>query len=175
MLELMKKRRSIRRYSSEAVRPEQLQRMLHAALLAPTSMNKKPVECIVVDDKDMLQALAACKVHGASFLVKAALGIVVIADSELADVWIEDASIAAFAMQLEAEQQGLGSTWIQVRLRQNKEGVSSEQIVRELLDIPEKFGVVCILAVGHKDEEKAAYTEADADLNKVHTGRFVLR
>ncbi len=172
MLELMKKRRSIRRFALEAVSQEQLQKILHAALLAPTSMNKKPVECIVVDDKDMLHALSECKAHSASFLAQAAVGIVVVADTELTDVWVEDASIAAIAMQLEAEHLGLGSTWIQMRLRQSKEGVHSEQAIRKLLDIPEKYGVLCILALGHKAEEKAAYTEADAPMNKVHKGRF---
>ncbi len=175
MLELMKTRRSIRRFTDVAVSAEAVQNMLHAALLAPTSMGKKPVELVVVKDKAMLAALAPCKAHSSAFLAEAALGIVVMADASLSDVWIEDASIAAIAIQLEAERLGLGSTWIQMRLRQSKEGVSSEQGIRALLDIPEKYGVLCILAIGHKAEQKKPYTEADAPMEKVHKEKFSVK
>ncbi len=172
MLELMKKRRSIRRFSDATVSQEHIESMLLAALLSPTSMGKKPVEFITVQDKETLTALAACKAHSASFLAQAPLGIVVIADTTASTVWVEDASIAAIALQLQAEYLGLGSTWIQMRLRQSKEGQCSEQGIRSILGIPEHYGVLCILAIGHKGEEKKAYTDADAPLQKVHMGRF---
>ncbi len=172
MLELMKQRRSIRRFSATPVTQQDIEKILMTALLAPTSMGKKPVECLVVQDKQTLSALAACKAHSASFLAQAALGIVVMADSSLTDVWVEDASIAAIAMQLQAEHLGLGSTWIQMRLRKSKEGVCSEQGIRHILGIPEHYGILCILALGHKDEEKPAYTEHDAPQGKVHYGKF---
>ncbi len=172
MLELMKVRRSIRRYTEEPIAEDAIQKMVCAALLAPTSKGKKPVEVVLVEDREMLRALSTCKAHSASFLANAALGIVIIADSELTDVWVEDASIAAIAIQLEAEHLGLGSTWIQMRLRQSKDGTCSEQSVRDLLGIPAKYGVLCILALGHKAEEKSPYTDADANMSKVHKGKF---
>ncbi len=172
MLELMKKRRSIRRFSDAPVTQEQVQSLLRTALLAPTSMDKKPVELIVVRDTQKLAELALCKAHSAAFLATAPVGIVVLADTELSTVWVEDASIAAIALQLQAEHLGLGSTWIQMRLRQNKDGKDSEQAIREVLDIPKKYGVLCIIALGAKGEEKPAYTDAQADLSKVHTDVF---
>ncbi len=172
MLELMKKRRSIRRYAETPVSEEDLHSILRAALLAPTSMGKKPVEYIIVRQPETLAALAACKAHSASFLAQASVGIVVLADAQLTDVWVEDASIAAIAMQLQAEHLGLGSTWIQMRLRQSKGGVNSEQGIKEILGIPEKYGVLCILALGAKGEEKPAYTDEQADFSKVHREGF---
>ncbi len=172
MLELMKKRRSIRQFAPQPVTEEHIQSLLCTALLAPTSMNKKPVHFVVVQDAPTLAKLAACKAHSASFLEKAPLGIVVLGDAELSDVWVEDASIAATAIQLQAEHLGLGSTWIQMRLRKSKEGQDSEQAIREILGIPEKYGVLCILALGAKGEEKPAYTDEQADFSKVYRESF---
>lgn len=54
---------------------------------------------------------------GAAFLADAAMAVVVMADPLASDVWIEDASIASIMIQLQAEDLGLGSCWIQVRER----------------------------------------------------------
>ncbi len=172
MLELMKKRRSIRQFTDKPLLQEHVQSMVNAALLSPTSRNKKSVQCVVVQNKDMLEKLSLCKAQAASFLAQAAAGVVILADTELADTWVEDASIAAFAVQLQAEHLGLGSTWIQMRLRQDKDDADSEQCVRHLLGVEEKYGILCILAVGYKGEEKQAYTEADVNLAKVHYESF---
>ena len=51
MLELLKHRRSIRTFTDEPVPQENIDSLLKAALLAPSSMGKKPVECIVVQEK----------------------------------------------------------------------------------------------------------------------------
>lgn len=78
-------------------------------------MGKKPVECIAVRNKETIARLKTYKKHGTTPLGTAPLAIVVIADGQKSDVWVEDASIASILIQLEAEKLGLGSTWIQLR------------------------------------------------------------
>ncbi len=171
MIDLLENRRSIRKFTEEVVSKEDLQKILTAGLLAPSSMNKKPVEFIVIEDRNTINKLEECKRFGTMALKTAPLVIAVIADSEVSDVWVEDASIVSILMQLEVEKLGLGSTWIQLRNRESNEG-DSENAVRRVLLIPEKYGVLALIAIGHKNEEKKAYTEEDSDFGKVHYGKF---
>jgi len=150
---------------------EIIQQILKAALLAPSSKNKKPVEFIVVEDNEIIQKLKKCKNFGIEGLNTAPCAIVVIADGQKSDVWIEDASIAAIMMQVEAESLEVGSVWIQIRNRHNGSD-NSEKEVRKVLDIPEKYCVLCILAMGYKNEDKKPYEEKNLDFSKIHNGRY---
>jgi len=162
MLNLIMKRRSIRKFKDEKISEEEIQKLVNAGLLAPTSKNNKAVKLIVIDDKNKILELKDCRNIGTVGLQTAPCAIVVIADREKSDVWVEDASIAASYMQLAAEDLGLGSVWIQMRNRVS-DNDSSENEVRKLLSIPEKYGVLCIIALGHKNEIKDSYTEDDID------------
>ena len=93
-------------------------------------------------------------------------------DPTLTDPWIEDASIAATLMQLQAADLGLGSCWIQVRDRYRADGVSANEYVQELLGIPETLPVVCIVTFGHKDEERKAVDTSKLLWEKVHIGSW---
>ena len=171
MLNLIMKRRSIRKFKDEKLTGEQIQELVNAGLLAPTSKNNKAVELIVVDDIDTILKLKDCRNMGTIGLQTASCAIVAIADSEKSDAWVEDASIAASYIQLRAEDIGLGSVWIQMRNRVS-ESDSSENEIRKLLNIPEKYGVLCILAIGYKNENKEAYTENDVEESRVHFGKY---
>lgn len=171
MLELLKNRRSIRKFTSEPVSQKDIDSLLKAALLAPSSMGKKPVECIVVQNRETIARLKTYKKHGTTPLETAPLALVVIADSQKSDVWVEDASIVSILIQLEAEKLGLGSTWIQLRRREG-DGGPSEEAFRKELGIPERYGVLSVVAIGHKDEHKKPYTDADLDLAKIHHETF---
>lgn len=170
--ELLVNRRSIRRYTSEPVEPEAVRLILEAALMAPTSKSSRPWQFIVVEDKDMLQRLSECKPAGAAPIAKAAFAVVVAADPQLSDPWIEDASIAAAYMQLQAADLGLGSCWIQVRGRYAHDGTPSEEYVQELLGMPETLPVVCIMTFGHKDEERRSCDTSKLLWEKVHIGTW---
>jgi nitroreductase len=171
VLELLKNRRSIRKFKDEKVGKEVINQVLKAGLLGPTSKNKKPVEFIVVEDKETILKLGQCKSKGVEGLVNSTCAIVIIADSEKSDVWIEDASIASILMQLTIENLGLGSVWIQIRNRQSNND-NSENEVRKVLNIPEKYGVLSILAMGYKNEIKEPYDDQTLDFSKVHYESF---
>ncbi|WFA09323.1 nitroreductase family protein [Tissierella sp. Yu-01] len=171
LLEILKNRRSIRKFKEEKVAKEVIEQVLKAGLLAPSSKNKKPVQFIVVEDKDTLLKLKECKSKGADAFNTAPCAIVVIADNQLSDVWIEDASIATILLQTAAENLGLGSVWIQMRNRQNNIG-NSEDEVRKVLNIPENYGVLSIVAIGYKDEIKEPYNENSLDFSKIHYDKY---
>ncbi|MBM6838834.1 nitroreductase family protein [Clostridium saudiense] len=169
MIDLLKARRSIRRYKDRDIEKEKIESILKAGLLAPSSKGRKPWEFLVIKDKEKLQKLSKSKPMGSFWLANAPVGIVVMVNKEITtDVWIEDAAIAATLMQLEAHSLGLGSCWSQVRCRNYDDSLDSEEYVRNLLNIPENYGVCCILSIGYPDESRPAYEEKDIDFNKVH-------
>lgn len=168
--ELIKTRRSMRQFTDELLSGDDVKLLLRAGLIAPSSKGLHSYEFIVVEDKQMLAALSQSKSVGSDFLAGAPMAIVVLADPTVSDVWIEDASVAATHILLQAEDLGLGACWIQVRNRYTADERSTEQIVKSLLGIPDKFGVVCIIAVGHKGMERKPQNEDRLKWEKVHIG-----
>ncbi len=159
LYELLKSRRSIRKFKNQPVEQDKVDILVKSALLSPSSRGKRPWSFVVVDDGDLLGKLAKSKAHGSAFLEGALLAIVVAADPGISDVWIEDTSIAATLIQLAAEDMGLGSCWIQIRLRQDEGVGPSEDHVKNVLNIPGQLKVASIIAIGYPDESKAPYDE----------------
>ena len=168
LMEVMQKRRSIRKYTGESIPEDKLDKVLQAALLAPTSMNRRPCEFYAVTDRETLRALSTAKRAGAGMLADAAAAIVVTADSELADTWIEDSSIALTYMHLMAVDQGLGSCWIQMHLRQSADGNDAEDNVRKILSLPGKYRIVGILSLGIPAEDRPKQELEDLEYTRIH-------
>ena len=167
MIELLRQRRSVRRYQDRAVEPEKVALLKEALLRSPTSRNLRPWRFVVVTDKTMLKKLAQCKPHGAAFLEKAPLGIVVCGDATESDVWIEDGSIASILVQMTAQSLGLGSCWIQVRCRDYNDEQSSESYIQQLLDLHEHVQVLSVIAIGYPDEVKEPIPTSSLDHDKI--------
>jgi nitroreductase len=172
LLELLRNRRSTRKFNDTQISPELVEQLMQAALMSPASKSSNPWQFVLVDDKEMLKALSKSKKNGARLLENAALAVVVIADPAVSDVWVEDVSIATIFLQLEAEDLGLGSCWVQIRKRMNADGEDAEAVVRRLLEIPDNFRVESIVAIGVKEESKPPFDEASLRWEKVHIGSF---
>ncbi len=147
--QIIEKRKSIRTYADTPISQEILDHILQVGELAPTSRNLKPCTFHLIQDREVLQKLSKAKKAGAAFAADAAAAIVVAADSEKADTWIEDSSIAMTYMMLAAEEQNLGCCWVQTHLRKDERGFDAEENVREILGLPEKYRVVGFLALGN--------------------------
>jgi nitroreductase len=165
-------RRSTRKFTGQLLAPEQAEGILKAALMAPTSKSSFSWQFVAVEDREVLKQLSRCKQHGAAFLEGCALAVVVLGDSAKSDAWIEDASIASIYMQLQAEDLGLGSCWCQIRNRLTAGGTESEQYVRDLLEIPSRFGVLSIIGFGYKDQVRKPFDETHLLWENVHAGKF---
>ena len=157
LLDLMLKRRSVRKYTDEEIPNEKMNKILQAGLLAPTSRNLKPCNFLVIENKETLKKISESKAFGASFVKDANKAIAVIANS-----------IALAFMHLMAAEQDIGSCWIQIHLRKSKLGKSSEDLVRDILGIDNYFRIVGILALGIEDGHMEAYSLDDIDKEKVH-------
>ena len=162
----------MRKFTEEELAQEEVVTLLKAALMSPSSKRSNCWQFVVVDDKETLQKLSRCKAMASSFLADAALGIVVLADPLTSDVWIEDASIASLMVQLQAEDLGLGSCWIQVRERFTADGVPSNEYVHEVLDIPLQLQVLSIIAIGHKGMVRKPFDEDHLQWEKVHINKY---
>jgi len=172
ILDLLRKRRSIRKFQPQSVERDKIEALVEAAVRTPTSRGRNPWEFIVVNDQKLLQKLGIAKEHGSAFLTNTPLAIVVAADADKSDVWTEDCSIAAIVIQLTAEELGLGSCWVQVRLRPHDATSSAESYVKDLLGLPDNHVVECIVGIGYPAEEKAGHPLENLPFGHVHLNTF---
>lgn len=170
--ELIKRRRSMRKFTGEELTQEQVVSLMKAALMAPTSKRSNAWQFVAVDDKDTLKKLSLCKEQASQFIADAALAIVVTADPLASDVWIEDAAIASIFLQLQAEDLGLGSCWVQVRERFAVNGIPSNDYVHDVLDLPLQLQVLSIIAIGHKGMERKPFDESHLQWEKIHLNKY---
>ncbi len=166
------KRRSIKKYKNQPITQDVLNSILEDALIAPTSTDRKLCEFIVITDKEILTQLSTCRERCSQFLKDTPAAIVVLSETEVSDVWIEDLTIAAYTIQLSAYNEGLDTCWIQVRNRKRNKYESAEDYIKTTLNIPDNYEVECIVAIGYGDEEKETYTRPDSDCERVHTNKF---
>lgn len=174
LYELTRARRSIRRYGEGHIDDAIIREIMKVALTAPTSFGHKPVEYIVVRDKDMIRRIGACKQMGGSQINTADTVIVVMVkteDKRQAEFWIEDGAIASAYILLAVEQYGLGACWVHIRNRMGQQRTSDEE-VRELLGVPDGYTVLNLIAIGQKSEAKPPYTDADLHTENVHYERY---
>ena len=165
--ELIKRRRSIRKFKAAPVEKEKIDQLVEAGLRAPSSRGFNPWHFIVIQDKALLEKLSTAKPHGAGFLKNAPLGIVVCGDTSKSDVWVEDTSIASIFLHLCAHDLGLGSCWIQIRKRKHANSKKSDDYIKELLKIPDTLSVESIIAIGYPDESKQGHPEDSLMYHKV--------
>jgi nitroreductase len=172
MIELLRKRRSIRKYTAQPVSRKSRDLLVEALLRSPTSRNNKPWEFIVVDDPALLAKLSTAKQHGGAFLKDVPLGIVIAADSTKSDVWVEDTAIAAILVQAVAESLGLGSCWIQIRNRPHDAATTAEAFIQQLLGLPEQIKIASIISIGHPAETKPPVPAGELDYHKVKLNHY---
>jgi len=173
MLDIIKKRRSIRKYQQKEVDDSKLNEILKAAMFSPSACHTRPWEFIIVKDKKTKDRLSQVT-PWASFAKDAPVVLIVCADTkkaftvEKSTTWIEDASIAAEHIYLETTNQGLGTCWIQIRGLKTDAGKDSEKQVRELLNVPEHIKILCLFPIGYPKEEKPEHSDSEYEEPKVH-------
>ncbi len=151
--EMIEKRRSVRRFTADAVTEEMIAKMLKAALSAPSSKNSRSSSFMVVDKPELLERISLMRDFGSALIKDAPLAVLVMGDPALADTWVDNASIAATYLQLAAEALGLGSCWVHVngrtRVTADPDSVKSEGYLREFLPVPAGRRILCAVAIGH--------------------------
>jgi nitroreductase len=141
--EVIKKRRSIRKYKDTPVPKEKILEVLEAARIAPSASHRQPWHFIVVEDKEVIKKLAKQE-----WAAEAPVMIVGLADQDASPSWcLNDLGIAFEHLVLAATNLGLGTCW----MGQSKR----EELVKGLLDIPDNFKVIALTPIGFPDEKPA--------------------
>jgi nitroreductase len=150
--DLIKKRRSIRRYKSEMPSMDLIEQCIEAACNSPSAHNSQPWKFIIVKNRQKLDQLGETQRHS-KFLKNAPMAVVVLAEEELSNHFVEDCSAAIMLLMLRAADLGLGTCWNAVYGDEKR-----EKYVRGVLGLPEKYRVICNLAIGYPDEEPGSKT-----------------
>jgi len=172
ILDLLRKRRSIRQFAAKPVEQEKIEYLVESMLRSPSSRSLNPWEFVVVQDTDIIEALSKAKPHGATFMKNAPLAIVVCADPKKCDVWVEDCSIASILLHLAATDLGLGSCWVQIRLREHDASKNASGYIAELLKLPDGMEVEAVIAIGYPQEDKAGHPAEKLLHDRVHYEKF---
>ncbi len=175
MIELLKARRSIRKYKDREIESHKVEILKEALLRSPSSRGYQPWEFVFVDDKTLLAGFSKAKAHGAGFLRDAALGIVICGDETQSDVWVEDCSIAAILVQMAAQSIGLGSCWIQIRKRKHDQDMTAEAYIQRLLGLPENLRIECIISLGYPAEKKSEVPREKLKFEKIRYNAYFSR
>lgn len=136
----MENRRSVRRYRPDAVPRETLERLVSAAILAPSGCNAQGWVFVVVDDPETKGRVAAATQYG-RFIADAGACVAVFCDRR-SPCAVEDCAAATENMMLAAVEEGLGTCWV------HSHGVGHATAVEKLLDCPPTHELMVLMAVG---------------------------
>lgn len=160
----LKSRRSIRKYTSDPVTDEQITTLLEAAMAAPSAVNRKPWEFMVVRDANLRKQLS--KVHPwAGMAAAAPVVFAVCGRPNDSDHWVEDCSAATENLLLGVTSLGLGAVWLAVYPRAQR-----DEHVQRVLNLPKDWRTLCLVPVGHPAETKPPRTQYDPA--RVHYDAF---
>ncbi len=150
-------RRSIRVYAPGEISDELVQKLLEAAMAAPSAVATDPWRFVVIRSREMLSRIAAELPNG-GMLADAAVGIAVCGDLEAAhdrqlSYLLQDCSAAMENLLLAAHALGLGACWLGVHPREKRVGA-----LKQILRLPPSVIPVACVALGWPGEEKEART-----------------
>ncbi len=160
-------RRSIRKFRSNHVTDEDIEKILRAAMSAPSAANKQPWEFIVIKDRKILDKIPEFHPY-AKMSSEASVAIVVCGDTRRSDdrgFWVQDCAAASQNILLAANSLGLGSVWCGIY---PKEDLTVK--FKELLNLPKKVYPVSFIPIGYPNEEKPPSERFDK--NKIHKDKW---
>lgn len=166
ILDIIFKRRSVRRFLDRPLEPEMITCLLQAAMAAPTACNSQPWEFIVVTEPDMLDKMRD-KMQFARY--NAPCAVVVCGSPHLANnsaarhFWVQDCSAAMENLLIAAAGLGLGAVWIGVHPLP-----SNENRIRPLFNIPAQVTPLGIAMVGYPAEDAVPRPRTQFDEHRVH-------
>ena len=150
--DIIQKRRSVREFTDEPVSDEKLRRVLEAARLAPSASNRQAWKFVVVKDTNKRKALTQAA-NNQAFVGQAPIIIVAVAlmPERIMTCGVPsyavDLAIAMEHIVLAAVDEGLGTCWV---------GAFSQENVRRILGIPDKYKVVTVMPMGYPAGKTAA-------------------
>lgn len=167
MIDVIFRRRSIRRYTEEPVAEEAVREAIAAAMSAPSAGDQRPWQFVVIDDRSILSRVPETHPH-ASMVPGAPVAVLVCGDLSLErrqGYWVQDCAAATQNLLLAVAAQGLGAVWLGVYPRQDRvDGL------RKLLGIPAHVVPFALVPIGRPAEHKGR--EDRYDPSRVHRNRW---
>lgn len=167
MLNTILTRRSIRKFKSKALKTDDIETILKAAMAAPTAGNSQIWEFVVINDRVLLNAIE--KFHPyAQMVLQAPIAILVCADinrEKYKDRWPLDCAAASENILLAAHSLNLGAVWVGIYPDKQR---MNEMV--KLLTLPKNIKPVSLIPIGYSDEEKPESNRYDRD--KIHYNKF---
>lgn len=148
-MEAIFNRRSIRKYKNQLVEKEKINRLVRAAMQAPSAGNQQPWEFIVVQDKNNLVKLSNMSPYAKS-IAEAPLAIVVVGNKErmrFPENWQQDVGAATQNILLEAVELNLGAVWMSIAPLTNR-----MEYITEMFNMPDKILPYCVVTIGYPIE-----------------------
>ena len=161
------KRRSIRHYTKESVKPESIELLLKAAMAAPSAGNQQPWHFIVIQDRRILEEIPNLHPY-AQMVMEAPLAILVCGDissEKHPGFWVQDCSAATENILIEACELGLGAVWVGVYPNEQRVAALSK-----LVGLPEKIIPFSLVPIGYPAEHKPPSSRYD--IAKIHYNRW---
>ena len=147
VLDVLKSRRSIRKYKDQPVEEEKIQKCLEAARWAPSASNKQPWEFLIVTEKDVRKKLSEIHPY-ARFVAESPVVFIPLTNPEIHQKYhMSDTALATMQYMIEAHSLNLGTCWAGVIES------SIEPEIKKLLNVPEHLNVLGLVATGYADEE----------------------
>lgn len=170
VLDVIRRRRTIRRFTEDDVSKEEVETLLEMAMCAPNRLNRQPWHFLIIRDK-ALQKRIADTYHVHPYVEQAPVLFAVGANPAESATWMMDISAAAENLLLAATAMGLGGAWFGAP--DTAFWDQTEALLREALSIPEHVRIPTILAVGHPAEEPPPHGKHDRFVRtKVHYGKW---
>lgn len=158
-------RRSIRRFKKQAVEQEKIEKLLKAAMQAPSAANQQPWEFIVVQNKGSLERLAGISAYS-KMVSDAPLAIVLLGNEDRMRLqlhWEQDMAAATQNILLEAAHLGLGGVWLGVAPMQDR-----MELVSDLYGLKSKLRPFCVIPIGYPEEGQDHKLVDRYDPDRVH-------
>ncbi len=166
LTEILRTRRSVRRFDERPVGREIIEGLLELTLTAPSSKNVRSSRFVVVADREKLARISQMRDFGSAFLADAPCAVLVCGDCSGTDLWLDNAAISATVLQLAAQEAGLGSCWVHVngrpQRRDEPDGPNAADYIREVLPtLPAEWHPLCVIALGYPAEPSRERTPKD--------------
>ena len=163
-LENIMGRKSVRKYLPKPVEKEKIEVLLKAGMAAPSGKDVRPWELIVIDDREVLDSMAAVLPY-AKMLKEAPMAIVVCGDTTKSSYWYLDCSAVTQNILLAAEAIGLGAVWTATYPYADR-----MEVVKKYTGIPEQINSLCVIPVGYPAMPHSPKDKWDA--SKVHMNKW---
>ena len=156
VLDVIRERRSIRKYTDQLVSEDQIREILDAGFYAPTARNQQEVRFVVVENREMLAKMAEANAY-ARMTKDCAFSVIVGYEEGVNDEFAQvDCGAAVENMLLQAQSMGIGSVWCALM-----PGSDREEKYRAILPLDPSFRTVAAVQFGYPAEERHADSRYD--------------